>query len=67
LGEQVVELPGAHPNVRAEVISEHDALPGRRGFIDEQLRAPATSLTAESGERLRCTDIEHGEPPVVVA
>ena len=51
MGEQVAELRGAHPDSGAEVVGEHDALLGRRGVIDEQLRALGAGL-AEGGERL---------------
>src|SRR6185437_2303529 len=60
LGEQVAELRGAHPDPGTEVVGEHDTLLGWGGFIDEQLRAAAVALIAESGERLGGGDVEHG-------
>jgi hypothetical protein len=64
LGEQVSELFGAHPYPGAEVIGEHNALPRRGGFVDEQLRASAAALAAKGGERLQRVGRGHGEPPV---
>ncbi len=64
LRDQVAELCGAHPDLGAEVVGEDDALLGRTGIVDVQLRAPAVAHTTEDGGRLGGGEVEHGTPPV---